>query len=179
MGESEKTMKKVTLLKQFRLIDFHVFDESTQSFDDSSSEEDKKKFKKDEMKFIIQMFGVNEKGETCSISIQDFQPFFYVKVGKDWTEYHVNAFLREIRSKIDKKYGDSILSVSLVEYQKLYGFSAGKLDKFIKIIFQNTIVMNRVKNLWFQYIKEEDRTEERAYRKRVPFWFQNTNLELY
>ena len=30
------------------------------------------------------MFGMNEKGETCSIWVKDFTPFFYIKVGDDW-----------------------------------------------------------------------------------------------
>ena len=31
--------------------------------------------------FIIQMFGINEKRETFSITINDFNTFIYIKIG--------------------------------------------------------------------------------------------------
>ena len=50
--------------------------------------------------FIIQMFGLNEKGETASITVQHFKPFFYVKVGDDWNNSTVNRFKKEIKIKL-------------------------------------------------------------------------------
>jgi hypothetical protein len=44
----------------------------------------RKKKKKDAMKFIIQMFGKNEQGKTCSIIVKDYAPFFYVKIPENW-----------------------------------------------------------------------------------------------
>jgi hypothetical protein len=46
-----------------------------------------------------------------------------------------------------------------VEYKKLYGFTAGKKDKFAKITFKNTEVMNRVKNLWYSYKEGQERVK--------------------
>ena len=60
-------MKKITIkkcYKSFRLFDFHVFDEKVEK----------------NFQFHIQMFGINEKGETASIIINDYKPFFYLKV---------------------------------------------------------------------------------------------------
>ena len=34
-------------------------------------------------KFIVQLFGRNEKGESVSVSVTDFTPFFFVKI-PDW-----------------------------------------------------------------------------------------------
>jgi len=183
--ETIQTIKKQkpTIWKQFRLIDFHTYDESSKKIesgsDDSSvdDEKTKKTVKKDDFKFIIQMFGLNEKGETCCIYMEDFQPFFYVKVGIDWTQYNANALLQHILSKIEKKYSESILQVKLVEYQKLYGFTAGKKDQFVKFVFKNTTVMNRVKNLWYEYNKDPENSE--TIRKRIPFSFHGVFLELY
>ena len=52
-----------------RLVDFNI-----------------KNDKEDEFK--IQMFGLNEDGETYSIIVKDFTPFFYVKVGKNWNRFN-------------------------------------------------------------------------------------------
>lgn len=55
--------KPKSIVKSFRLIDFHVFDQKNVDNDDNDNK-DKYQKKQDEMQFIIQMFGVNEKGET-------------------------------------------------------------------------------------------------------------------
>ena len=48
---------------------------------------------------MIQMFGVNEKGETCSIIAEHFKPFFYVKVDDDWTQGKKLSFLLILNNK--------------------------------------------------------------------------------
>ena len=34
--------------------------------------------------FALQMFGLNEKGKTCCLFVEGYQPFFYVKVDSNW-----------------------------------------------------------------------------------------------
>jgi DNA polymerase elongation subunit (family B) len=170
--------KKLVVTKQFRLIDYHTYDESPQREDSDSGEEREFKPATDENQFIIQMFGINEKGETCCIYINDFQPFFFVKVGMSWTNAEKTAFHRDLQSKLDKRYKDSIVDVQLVECQKLYGFTAGKQDRFVKLTFKNTTTMNKVKNLWYTYNKNPE-LNGGEYRRRKDFFFLNTKLELY
>ena len=178
-----KSKKPLIVTKSFRLIDFHIFDENPEKLSDSESDSnsdsnDVKKYSKtDELQFIIQMFGVNESGETCCFFIQDFQPFFYIKVGTKWNKNIVNLLLQDIKSKItDKRYCDSILDAELVEKHKLYGFTSGKKDNFVKITFKNTVAMNKVKNLWCTYIKDKDGNDKRVHKKYI---FQYVSLELY
>ena len=95
-------------------------------------------------KFTIQMYGINEKGETCSIFVNDYQPFFYVLVGDHWTDSHCQQFHKELVAKLGKSWGASIVGVKLVEYNKLYGFTAGKQSKFVCISFHNTATMMRM-----------------------------------
>jgi DNA polymerase elongation subunit (family B) len=180
MADKKKTKKPLIVSKSFRLLDFHIFDENPEKLSDSDSDSiDGRRYnpRQDDLQFIIQMFGVDERGDTCCLFIQDYQPFFYVKVGKSWTHHNVNILLDEIRKKIDRRFADSIMEAELVEYQKLYGFCAGNKDKFVKFVFKNTIVMNKVKNLWFQYIKNEANPDD--YRKRVNLVSQGVTLELY
>ena len=100
------------------------------------------------LRFIIQMFGINEIGETCCIFIKDYQPFFYVKVSQKWTSYNVTILFQEIRSKLEKYHQKYLISAELVEHNKLYGFSGGEKLKFVKLTFANMMTFNRVKNLW-------------------------------
>ena len=118
------------------------------------------------------MFGVNEKGETCCIFVKDFQPFFFILVGNHWTNREKIELVKDIQHKLGKKYVDSIVKSELVEYKKLYGFTADNKDKFIKLTFKNTETMNRTKNLWYTYV-------EGGERKKTGYKFGNLPLELY
>jgi len=131
--------------------------------------------------FKIQMFGLNELGETYSIIVNDFTPFFYVKVGNSWNKPQLRRFIsfieRELRVKDLKRlykrieseesideYIESKLEsgyeskceeffitnkCKVIESKKLYGFDCGKKYKFIKLVFGNMSVFNKVKNMWF------------------------------
>ena len=132
MTEVNPKKKKISVVKSFRLIDFHIYDESPPKENDSGSDEDEGRYKSngwtkktDDLQFVIQMFGINERGETCCIYVNDYQPFFYVKAGDSWTDYNAGAFMRDLQSnqKLDKRFKNSIVSCELVDHYKLYGFS--------------------------------------------------------
>jgi DNA polymerase elongation subunit (family B) len=149
--------KKIAVAKTFRLFYFDVLNDVIEQHASSSDDEKEKKKKGDEKQFLVQMYGINEKGETCSIIIDDFEPFFYIKVGDNWDLGKMNTMVREIKSSIGEFYKDSITNFELVDSQKLYGFSAGKKSKFVKLVFKNTVVMNKVKNLWYQQLPDGGR----------------------
>jgi len=177
----KKIVKRPMVKKYFRLFDFNAYDEvEAQEESSSGSDNEAPKYhrRRDDKVFVIQMFGVNESGETCCIYIKDFQPFFFIRVGKNWTNYDASQLVRDIQSKIDKKYKESIVSCEIVEYNKLYGFTAGKKDKFVQLTFKNTEVMNKVKNLWYTYVANKLNPSLQE-RKRVRYMFQGISLELY
>ena len=193
----------------FRLIDFNVYDcipdtnthssssenssggddSSVASADSNSGGGDGRPSKgdynsrptADANEFRIQMFGINEQGETCSIFVDDYHPFFYVKVGEHWTNTTKSAFIRDIKNNLKSKYYEnSILAdkCEIVEKRKLYGFDGGKNHKFVLIVFKNTTVMNRVKNLWFHDIYTARDGKTRAL-KPDGYVFANTNTQIY
>jgi hypothetical protein len=175
--------KKPTVVKSFRLIDFHIYDDSPAKENDSGSDEDsyQRSYKKeDDLQFVIQMFGINERGETCCLYVNDYKPFFYVKAGDSWTDSNAGAFMRDLQNnkKLDKRYKNSIISCDLVDHYKLYGFSGGKKHKFLKISFKNTVAMNKYKNLWYTYNNDET-TNNGEYRTRTNIVFQGVTTELY
>ena len=173
-----KKMKKNTVVKSFRLLDFHIYDERKTTEKSTSSEERSTAARKDEAQFMIQMFGINEDGETCCIYVNDFQPFFFIKVGDDWTQRNVNGLVSELKKTIGPYYESSILSAELVDKHKLYGFSGGKMHKFLKLTFKNTTSMNRVKNLWYDYGSGEP-GESRKMKKFIYPSKTGISLELY
>ena len=168
--------------KSFRLIDFHIFNQKGDLFqnEDSMSEEsdDQSKWNQQE-NFVIQMFGINEKGETCCVYLNDYKPFFYIKVGDDWDDNDVYELKRDIQQKVGKYHSKNIRSIELIKRQKLYGFSGGNSHQFAKLTLDNTTTLNKVRNLWYTYLDEIEKKKTGNYRKRRDYIFNDANLELY
>ena len=163
----------------FKLFDFTTYNKS----DDDGSEGSGPKT--DQMKFGIQMFGINEKCETCSIFVEDFKPFFYVKLETQNPETFLGKFSNHIKSKVGNYYKCSIIECELVNHKKLYGFDAGKSYPFAKFVFENTNVFNRVKNLWYSFEEDENgiKKDDRGFniQRLLPdgYGFQGTSTYLY
>jgi DNA polymerase elongation subunit (family B) len=119
------------------------------------------------------MFGVNEKGETCSIIAEDYRPFFYVLVNDNWTIQMKDNFLAHIKDKIGKYYEKSITECIIIKRKKLYGFDGGKEHKFIKFEFASMSAFNKTKNLWYTDYNKGHTLLEAGYQ------FSNTNIKLY
>ncbi len=185
--------------KTFRLIDFNVCDAATETIDgqqkmmndlmnsssssSSSSKSNKKtvRYVRNAKQFIIQMFGLNELGETCSIAITDYNPFFYVKVADNWTQEIANQFRDYLAQKIGMK-GRDILDVSLVQKHKLYGFTNNKLFNFVKFEFRTQDAMNAVKNEWYKRVETEDVNTNARYtstRRLGSLVYKGARTELY
>ena len=99
-------MSKVKIMKcykSFRLFDFHVFDQNKN--------------------FFIEMFGINENGETASIIVNDYKPFFYLKVDDKWEE----SYIADFEKTINTNCYNYLKSVKLVNSKELYGFNNNKL----------------------------------------------------
>jgi hypothetical protein len=159
------TTAKKLIGKGFRLLDFRVFDQK-----DDDSDEDSTNSQSAASRFMIQMFGINDSGDTASITVEDYEPFFYVKVSKDWDQTTANAFMKELKYRLRKQSG-ALLSITIVDHHKLYGFSGGNKSRFVKLTFLNISAFNKIKSFWYRYEENE--------RKSQPFVFAGTVLELY
>ena len=60
--------------------------------------------------FSIQMFGIDERGNQCSIIVEDYKPFFYIKIPlSEIRSNFIRLFEGHIKTKIGHYYEDSIL----------------------------------------------------------------------
>lgn len=118
----------------FRLLAFNSYDENREDF-------------------MVQMFGLNEQGETASIYVSGYTPFFYVKVADDWTQSTQASFVTKIKKEIGEYHAENIKSAVLVNRKKLYGFDGGKEHTFVQLNFTTESTMNKVKRLW--YLKDK------------------------
>jgi len=99
---------------EFRIDDINVFDRQVDDEDDENDDDDnnnnnnhdttnnfhQKKNIKKPIEFFIQLFGLNEMGEKYSVMVENFKPFFYVKVPENWDNQMKNQFVNHIHTKL-------------------------------------------------------------------------------
>jgi DNA polymerase elongation subunit (family B) len=168
----------MALEQTFKLFEFNVYNSKGNKDDEESDEDGLSSFNKDNSTFAIQMFGINEEGKKASILVEEYQPFFYLKVGDKWTKNIKDQFMSHLKAKVGKYYENSITECKLIERKKLYEFDAGKLHRFIMIKFANVPTFNKVKNFWYKDIINSEGEKERGL---IPngFWFKDCHVELY
>ena len=164
----------------FKLFDFNVTNEKNMDVagDGSDENEEVSTFKKDNNTFVIQMFGINEQGEKASITVQEYQPFFYLKVPNTWGQKMKTEFVNHLKAKIGRYYENSIVECKLIEKKKLYEFDAGKLHRFIMIKFANVPAYNKIKNFWYHDTTDDEGQKERRLLKNG-YPFKDNFIELY
>ena len=148
---------KLVVKKYFRLFDYNVYDDGMYATDKT---------------FTIQMFGVNEHGQKLCAYINDYKPFFYIKVHDDWKSKEMTQWYRSL----DERFQKYIINTKLVEHHKLYGFSGGKKHNFIRLEFDNTSAMSQVKNLWFTNDSEGERCRKNMIYKDVELELYESNI---
>jgi DNA polymerase elongation subunit (family B) len=139
----------------FFLYDFYASDvqvEAEPELEATAAETSRAKpvYKKD--RFQIQMFGMNEKGQSCSIKITDYKPFFYVQVPIQWTQVDADSFLHHLQTHIPK-HRSAILSIDLHACRNLYKFEHGAPDKFARIVFESERAFQQTRKLWMSTTK--------------------------
>lgn len=165
---------------EYKLFEFNIYTRhafSEENSENSSEDEHFNSRKKDVNLFAIQMFGIDNQGNQCSIIVEDYKPFFYVKIPPEETRSNfVRLFESHIKTIIGYYYEESI-SFSTERHKKLYEFDNNQKYNFIKITFNNINLYNKIKRLWYS-TDDEDETNERKLTKGG-YDFNGVKLELY
>ena len=143
----------------FRLFSFNPYDAAIKTENEADADADTTEradddecmpnFNKNKKEFLVQMFGINEKGETAAIFVEGFSPFFYAKVGDTWKEKQKIGFMTQLKRDMGQQHGNDIVESKLIKRKKLYGFDNNKEHTFLLIKFKNETAMKKAKNLWY------------------------------
>ena len=90
-------MASINRSPEYRLIDFKVTNTVSVGKDGSQKE------------FAIQMFGISKEGKSASITVKGFNPFFFVKIGENWSqndlkEFEKSIYLKLSQSELERNY---------------------------------------------------------------------------
>ena len=100
--------------------------------------------------FQIQMFGIDQKRNTYSITVNDFNPFIYIRVGNRWTKNDCDLFIEHLKSHPDIGHqAKNIIDYELIKKKSLYGFDGGKQYNFIFISCKNMFFIHKMKSLYY------------------------------
>jgi len=130
----------------------------------------------DTQTFVIQMFGINETGETFSIMVEDFKPYFFCLVPDDFTSYHKRMFLDHLKQTVGKYYAESIIDCLLIKRKKLDGFDGQSDHNFICLKFRGMASFYKVRNLWYDEVKSKGDTKQVL---KAGYFYKGKLLKLY
>lgn len=140
--------KPVTCIRDFRLFDFQTFDTKRDEYNEAH--------------FRIQMFGINEEGETCAFFVDDYQPFFYVKIPQSWNQNKVNEWFNHLANlcTYNKK---NCISAKIEKHSKLYEFTGDKSFLFAKCVFRTISAFYQ-----FKSVLQQKKHKKPVYESKIP-----------
>ena len=168
----------------FRMLAFNPYDKTVTTDDEEEEGQDQDQdqdaiYKKPQKEFLVQMFGINEKGETACIFVEGYTPFFYVKVGDQWTDSHRVEFMVQFAQDLGAGYADGIVGSSFIKRKQLYGFDGGKEHNFILIRFKNDATFKKAEKLWYNIQSQTPTTEYKKTLKPKGYLYKGRSTFLY
>ena len=96
--------------------------------------------------FVIRVFGRKINGDSVSVLITGFTPFFYIKVEDYWNKSNNEELDDYIRNKIlNYKTAHHFLGLSLIKRNDFIGFTNGRKFKYVQLRFKDLETMNKCK----------------------------------
>ena len=101
---------------------------------------------------LIHLFGKTEKGESIHVSVEGFQPHFYVELPDAFRKTQED-FISALKKKLPKKLFEA-LAVEHLYKEKLYGYTAKKMFSFMKLSVGSIKGFRAVKNYFLSQKNE-------------------------
>jgi DNA polymerase elongation subunit (family B) len=120
---------------QFHALSWHAVDVEIEEDDDNDDENDNKEhnqFQPVKKHLVIKTFGRNASGQSVSLTITGFNPYFYIRSVNPNVKLTVGRVLSEICKRVKKAKYEKPL-VSLYPARDLMGFQGEKIHDFFKI----------------------------------------------
>jgi DNA polymerase elongation subunit (family B)/intein/homing endonuclease len=140
---------------EFQIIEWHNQDESN-GIDEDEDED----IPNCDKVYTMRCFGVTKEGISVTCQINNFTPFYYIKVADNFTQKKKDIFLEFIKNsyqisktKIDNEYVSLkncllVEQCKLIEKKDLFGFRNNKTNRFIRLVFNNYVTLNKSKYIF-------------------------------
>ena len=121
--------------------DIDILDDKSDNSETDNS--DNSNIQKTTTRYLIKVFGRTEKGNSVSINIIDYTPYFYIKVPEDISVQKHNSLINQLREYIEERLKNKtdLVKCSYICKKDIWGFSNNKPFKFIILLFKNQRAM--------------------------------------
>ena len=132
---------------QFQITDLYSSNIKNE-IDDNESEEEEGKYNIDSSEYKIFIFGKDKDDNTYSVLVENFTPYFYLKVPDDFTKEKIKIMYNWLKQNMWSKYKKSLLRITLHKKMSFRGFTNKKKFNFIRLVFNNTNAMRNCVNIF-------------------------------
>ena len=112
-----------------QVIDWHS--EDTEDFERDADEAPESV----DRRYMITAFGCTAEGNSVSMRIGGFCPYFYVEIPDFWNKSHVAKLATVIKRVMSKSAQEAVKSAKIVKRKKMAGFNNYKVFKFVEFSF--------------------------------------------
>ena len=135
---------------KFQIIEWYASDVTPETGyeSDNSEELEEKKYKEDTSEYKIVIFGKDENDNTYSLMVNEFTPYFYIKVPSYFKKNDLNRFERWVRGSMWSKYRGSFLRTNLLKKKVFRNFNNFKKFYFVRLVFRSKAAMNNAIRLF-------------------------------
>ena len=107
--------------------------------------------------FNVLISGIDSNKNSLCIYVEDFQPFFYVKVPNNWKKLDVSTLAKYCKNHyaVADSYSDDLVMYQLIKRKPFYGYTHNDMFKFAKLVFLNKGAFHAYQRVFNRPIKLE------------------------
>ena len=132
--------------------------------EDDDEEEDENPYNQKDGNYLIKIYGCTKDCQSVCVKVENFKPYFFVKVWDNFNNSDLSKFRSTIKDKVFKKYQDSLENVEIIKRKEFYGFTNEKLYKFIKLSFKSIGGMKGYVRIFYEPLKISYNSKPYQYR---------------
>ena len=123
---------------EFQILSWKCEDFDAGNDDEDDDDDECHKCTIDSCKYLIKLFGVTMSGNSVSVNVVDYTPYFFIKL--PFTK--VNGFMQNqfkdfVMSKMPSSLRGCLIGVKLVRKKDFYGFHNGEEFNFMRFTFKS------------------------------------------
>ena len=123
----------------FQIVSWSCIDYDFDADDDDASQNSTENaIVMDKSRYLVKVFGVTKTGESVSVNILNYTPFFFIKLPiSKVSDYVRNQFHKYIVSQMPPPLKESVLGTKVVQKKDFYGFHNGQQFNFLRFTFSS------------------------------------------
>ena len=123
----------------FQILDFKSDNYVEESFEEnmSDSDEDTGRSGISIPQYRIKLYGVNQNGNSISVTVNGFPPYFYIQLPDDWKKAHADKLYNRIKDILKEKNFSHSIALQSYSFQKKQCLKGFRYHSFFSILKLN------------------------------------------